>query len=161
MNINKAIQLAVIEMEKHNLISQGWTFRMDNAKRRFGLCEFTNKVISLSRYMTHLNEEAEVLDIIRHEIAHALAGFKAGHGILWKRKAIEVGARPEMYYSENKKIVKVKGNYEAVCPSCGNVSRRFRAPKANYSCSLCCPPHFNAEYLLVWKKVEKGLESSI
>ena len=38
MDLQLAGKLAIAEMDKHHLISKGWTFRFDNAHRRFGLC---------------------------------------------------------------------------------------------------------------------------
>jgi hypothetical protein len=53
---------------------------MDSAVRRFGTCRYSRKLITLSRQLIELNDQARVLDTILHEIAHALAGPKTGHG---------------------------------------------------------------------------------
>lgn len=42
--------------------------------------------------------EDEVEGIIRHEIAHCIAGWDADHGRLWKRVCREIGAVPSYFY---------------------------------------------------------------
>ena len=38
--------------------------------------------------------EEQLLDTVLHEIAHAIAGHEAGHGLLWKATARRIGATP-------------------------------------------------------------------
>jgi hypothetical protein len=59
-------------MREHQLLPK-WSFQFDSAKLAFGKCNFTDRVISLSRHLVELNNEAEVRDTVLHEIAHALA----------------------------------------------------------------------------------------
>lgn len=72
-------------------------FQWTRGKRQFGAAVFHGKkrTLRLSRPLVELNSEEEVRDVILHEIAHFLAGHEAGHGPLWKRYAVLVGARPE------------------------------------------------------------------
>ena len=64
-----------------------WSFGFDNAKRRAGLCNFTTKRITVSRYLASRFDDDEIHQILLHEVAHALAGPRAGHGPSWKRIA--------------------------------------------------------------------------
>lgn len=128
MDLQLAGKLAIAEMDKYHLISKGWTFRFDNARRRFGLCRYTTKTIYLSRHLVGMNAEAEVLNIIRHEVAHALAGSAAGHGRLWKLQCLVTGARPERCYSQKSGVQVPKGRYQGTCQSCGLVLQRFKRP---------------------------------
>ena len=68
-----------------------WTFDFDHAKRRAGLCNFSEKRITVSRYLAGRYEDDEVHQILLHEVAHALAGPAAGHGPKWKATARELG----------------------------------------------------------------------
>lgn len=99
MKINEANQLLNEKLFEFGLTEIGWKGQMDNAKRRFGYCAPRQKVISLSRPLTEVNSDAEVLDTILHEIAHALAYIKhgqdCGHDDRWKAICREIGARPE------------------------------------------------------------------
>lgn len=49
--------------------------------------------IELSRFIVRLARE-DVVDTIRHELAHAAAGIKEGHGRRWQEAATQLGARP-------------------------------------------------------------------
>ena len=67
-------------------------FVYNRGKRTLGMCDFTRKRIELSRYFVAHNDEAAVRDPLLHEIAHALAGEKAGHGPKWRRVCERIGA---------------------------------------------------------------------
>jgi hypothetical protein len=73
MKLADAQTLLLEKMVEHGLVNLGWKVNWDDAKKRFGYCSVSKKVISLSRPLTEANPESEVLDTILHEIAHALA----------------------------------------------------------------------------------------
>ena len=109
MDITTAATLAETLMAHHGLTETGWTFKMDRALSRLGLCQFGPKVISLGGAYVESAEAAAVRDTVLHEIAHALVGAfvltptgsvvrdrqgratKIGHGWQWKIKAREIG----------------------------------------------------------------------
>ena len=82
MNLYEAAHLAKELMTRHGLA--GWSFEFDHARRRFGRCDYTHRRITLSKPLTFLNPIEEVRDTLLHEIAHALAGERAGHGAKWR-----------------------------------------------------------------------------
>ena len=55
-----------------------WTFGFDNAKKRAGLCNYTAKRITVSRYLAARYDDDEIHQILLHEVAHALAGPARG-----------------------------------------------------------------------------------
>lgn len=94
MQLRDAIQLTNEEFEKWGLTD--WILKFNNRlTRALGRCLFVQKTIELQTRFVKENSEAVVLDTIRHEVAHALAGHKAGHGYEWKMWAVKVGANPE------------------------------------------------------------------
>ncbi len=125
MNIADGSSLARQKMNEHGLAE--WKVKLDGGKRRAGLCSHTRKTIQLSRYFIENNPPDVVLDTILHEIAHALVGEGHGHDDVWKRKAAEIGAKPERCYREH--VEMPKGNYRAKC-RCGYESYVFRLRKA-------------------------------
>jgi predicted SprT family Zn-dependent metalloprotease len=147
---NKAFEL----MKKHGLVAMGWTFKFDNAKRRFGVCRYRSRVIGLSRELTLLNSEAEVVDTILHEIAHALTP-RHHHDAVWRAKAIEIGCNGERCYSSDD-VKTPKGNYEAICPCCKHTHAKFKAPSKTKraSCGNCGNGKFDIAKLLIWEKVK-------
>lgn len=135
-------------MEPHWIAIAGkWKFQFDNAKVRFGQCDYNKHTIKLSRALVELNDEDRVRDTILHEIAHALAGPRAKHGRVWQRWCREVGIEPRRCYSEaNTKTV--KGKYTFACPAGHEVSYH-RLPKLARSCFLCHPAGYNVEHRLM------------
>jgi predicted SprT family Zn-dependent metalloprotease len=71
------------------------TARMTSAA---GYCHYQSKTISIAEWLTLRAGPAEIIDTVRHEVAHAIAGQDANHGPAWRRMAIELGARPEIHY---------------------------------------------------------------
>lgn len=102
MNITKAQQLAESLIKEH--LGKHWYFKWDMAKTAFGACHFTpvgkRNFITLSIPLTGINPVSHVTDTILHEIAHALAGYEAGHGDTWKYHAKIVGANPRASSSD-------------------------------------------------------------
>src|SRR5271157_3467668 len=73
---------------------QEWSFTFNRGKQTMGLCAYARRTIELSTYFVERNGQEEILDTILHEIAHALVGPGHGHDAVWKRKCVEIGARP-------------------------------------------------------------------
>jgi predicted SprT family Zn-dependent metalloprotease len=141
--------LANYLLERHGLRKGYWRFRFDSAKRRFGLCSYERKIISLSKHLVELNSDEEVEECLLHEMAHALAGPGTGHGEVWKAKCLEIGCKPNACY--NYEAVKVpEGKWKGTCPGCSTVFHQHRRPKTRKSCSDCGGGSFNLAYLIHW-----------
>jgi predicted SprT family Zn-dependent metalloprotease len=139
VNLFDAQHLARSLMRQHGLA--GWTFRFDYARRRFGSCRARQKVITLSRPLTFLNDETEVRDTILHEIAHALTPDD-GHGAQWKRKCVEIGARPKRCYGDESVASPPRrpAPYVMGCTSCGWWVDRRRRTRRKLVCKNCQSP---------------------
>lgn len=137
MNLITAQAKALVLMNKHGL--SDWTFQWDRKKTGFGFCRPSTKTISLSAPLTKINSDEEVVDTILHEISHALdwvRNKKMGHDWSWKKICIEVGCRPEQYFSE-KNVVMDKPLYTVRNITTGSIiSKYYRLPTkgvgANY-----------------------------
>lgn len=112
-----------------------WTFAFNRAKRSMGLCRHAKRRIELSVYYVLANSRESVRDTILHEIAHALAGARAGHGPAWKRLCLQIGATPERCGQARMP----SGAWSAVCPGCRREYTRHRRPQMSYrySCGDC------------------------
>ncbi|MCX5662930.1 MAG: SprT-like domain-containing protein [Planctomycetota bacterium] len=97
MEPHAARKLAVELLAQYGLAD--WTFTFDHARRRFGSCQPSRKVITLSKWLTFLNGPEQVSETILHEIAHALTPGD-GHGKRWRAACLRVGAKPERCYDE-------------------------------------------------------------
>lgn len=135
MNTTTAAQMARTLLDQHGLTE--WRVEFDRAKRRLGQCRYSTRTIGLGRdYVLH-NDENLVRDTILHEIAHALVGPGAGHGLVWKNKCREIGARP-VARKDWQEVNSPPGAWEGRC-GCG-VSKRHRRPKyphAVFQCRVC------------------------
>lgn len=139
-------------LKKHQL--HEWCFKFDHAKRRFGCCNYSNSVISLSRHLTRLNDEDEVRDTLLHEIAHALTPGD-GHGRKWKAKCLEIGAKPERCY-QAEEVEQTLAPYYLYCKHCGIEQPRFRRSRRIVACRDCCNRYnsgkFSDDFQLHWRE---------
>ena len=153
MTVEDATDFANNALRLHGLLDQGWSFTFDNARRRFGTCNYRTQTISLSRPLTVRNDAAQVRDTILHEIAHALTPG-AHHGAAWKLKAKEVGARPERGY-DSETVVLPPSPLVGSCsmPDCSGYDRYRRPSRAAY-CRKCWRRHGgrigDTRFRLVW-----------
>ena len=138
-------QLCDEELKKHNLWALGWrtnftksmTFNHphgNNCKNFIAYCDHSSKRLVFS--IPHLNarSEAELLDTIKHEVAHALAGHEAGHGEDWIKACEITGAKPLLSAPSNpnagraldvvetKKEKPVVKAIQNLCPICGETA---------------------------------------
>ena len=155
MNPADARTLAQVLLDEHAL--HDWTFAFNRRRRAFGLCDFQKRTIYLSAVLAELNGEAKVRDTLLHEIAHALAGPRAGHGPAWQKVARTVGAKPRRCYSAQE-VRQPQGRYLLVCPSCKEATPRYCSPTKVYACRGCCDRlnggHFSERYRLQLRQYE-------
>ena len=147
MNLIKTEKLANELLKKHGLINKGWRFEFDNATRRFGCCKYRSKRITLSKKLTELNDEENVLDTILHEIAHALTPSHH-HDSVWRAKALEIGCDGNRCYSSDE-VVTPESKYIAKCSGCGMIHKKHRQPKNISSCGKC-DRKYNPTYKLTY-----------
>jgi hypothetical protein len=147
MTLDKAKQLAIELMTEHGLIDKRWSFKFDQAKRRYGCCMHSRRIISLSSPLTQIRKDDKVRNTILHEIAHALVGGGHGHDDVWRSKALEIGCNGQRCSND----VSIKGNWVGECPN-GHVYYKHRISKAQKSCGICYPSKFNEKYLITFKK---------
>lgn len=123
-----------------------WTFDFDHAKKRAGLCNFTDHRISVSRYLAAKHDDDEVHQTLLHEVAHALAGPDAAHGPRWKKIARDLGyVGGTTHHGE---IAHERAPWVGRCPS-GHEHYRFRRPTRTSSCAKC-RRGFSPQHLITW-----------
>ena len=132
----------------------GYTFKFDNAKRRFGQCSYSDRKISLSKPLAsnNLDNFFQINDTILHEIAHALSykihGRRGmGHCKRWVHVAKSIGCNGIRCY-DSSQVKSIEHKYTLVCDTCGAENPRHRRPRQDYSCSRCEPNKFDERYLL-------------
>jgi predicted SprT family Zn-dependent metalloprotease len=135
-----AFAVARKEMDKHGL--QGWMLgRLSGRKTRtLGTCYPSRRRIELNEKFATSGLDSEVMDTIRHEIAHALAFLRynyVGHGEIWQRVCREIGARPYPKKELDGSTKQAMYKYTATCNCPGQVHGRGRAPRGTRICNRC------------------------
>ena len=95
-----SLALAKDEMRKYGLLDNGWQIKLDRSTTRAGMCIHNKKIITFSKFLfsnTTITKD-QVIDIILHEIAHALVGYEHGHDKVWRTKALELGCSGEVFH---------------------------------------------------------------
>jgi len=135
---------------RNHLDPQQWTFDFDNGKRRAGLCNYTDRRITISKHLVGIHTIDESLQVLAHEIAHALSGKAAGHGKKWLGTAKSLGYRAEKF--SGNEIARERAPWVGACPA-GHEHFRYRKPTRELSCGLCSK-RFSTTNLIAWRKAD-------
>ncbi|WP_299050194.1 SprT family zinc-dependent metalloprotease [uncultured Nocardioides sp.] len=146
MDITAALSMGEQLLAEHGLTT--WRVQVDRAKRRAGQCRYADQVITISAPLTRLHDEAEVRETLLHEVAHALAGPRAGHGPRWRAIATRIGSTGERCLSSD--APKVAGAWVGTCPA-GHTTERHRRPTRVATCSRCSRT-FSLDHVLTWTR---------
>ena len=145
MDLKALEKIARRELKANGL--HHWTFALAGTKRRLGVCKYRAKRIEVAEYYARHSPEESVLDTLRHEIAHALAGPAARHGPRWKAVAIRLGATPRSCENTGQAVTE-PGDWRATCPACAKTFHRYRRPMApgGYRCKCQARSPLTFEY---------------
>ena len=135
------------ELLAAHLPGRGWRFGFDRAVRRAGACHYAEMRITVSRHLAEAAEEAEVRQVLLHEVAHALAGHRAAHGPRWRSIAAGIGYTGTRLHDGP--IAEERARWLGTCPA-GHEHRRFRRPTRDLSCGLCSR-RFSRAALIAWR----------
>lgn len=118
-------------LDQHGLAT--WSVTFDNARRRAGLCNYNDRLISLSRPLMSQRTYAETLNTITHEVAHALTqGHKHDH--VWAAKHRSLGGDGLRCFAHFDETAPWIGTCEH-----GKQFPKYRQPKGMHGWSCRCP----------------------
>jgi predicted SprT family Zn-dependent metalloprotease len=129
-------------------LDPSWSFAFDNAKTRAGLCNYTDKRISVSRYLAARYEDDEIHQVLLHEVAHAMAGSRSGHGPKWKSVATDLGYEGKR--THDGAIATEFAPWLGRCPA-GHEHYRYKTPTRPLSCGKCARG-FSTANLITWTR---------
>lgn len=97
--------IAEAELDKHGLLAKGWSHHLidEGPRNRMGYCSDSKRqIVSNAHYIRYGLNAEQIVDTIRHEIAHALdgrtrysrTGRRMVHDAHWRMLARHVGANP-------------------------------------------------------------------
>lgn len=127
-------------------LDPSWSFGFDAAKTRAGLCNYTDRRITVSRHLAARFEDDEIHQVLLHEVAHALAGSRAGHGPRWKKVAADLGYEGKRLHDGA--IAGDLAPWVGTCPA-GHEHYRYRRPARPLACGKCSR-RFDAANLISW-----------
>lgn len=142
-----ALAFARKTLDEHGLTD--WKVEWDRAKRRAGQCRHDSKKITLSATLAKIYPPAVMVDVVLHEVAHALAGPKHKHDQHWKRIAVSLGATPKALLPPT--LPTPHAPWEGTCAHCGLVKRLHSMPRRVVSCGRCSSS-FRSDLVLQWAK---------
>ncbi|MDQ0726374.1 SprT-like domain-containing protein [Microbacterium sp. W4I20] len=131
-------------------LDDSWSFDFDHAKRRAGLCDYTKKRITVSRYLAARFDDDEIHQVLLHEVAHAMAGHTAAHGAAWKRVARDIGYVGGTTHRGETAVELAP--WVGRCPA-GHVTYRHRRPTRATSCARCSRT-FDQRHVFAWTRRE-------
>ena len=145
--LSVAHAMALATMARHIDLNV-WGFRFDNGKRRAGQCNYTSRVISISKHLVAHHSLDEVQQVVLHEVAHALVGKEAGHGPVFKKRAAALGYRGKNF--TGREIAANEASWVGHCKA-GHVHYRYRQPTRPLACGLCGKT-FSRANQIVWQR---------
>ncbi len=156
MTQGEARTIAARLLREHGLDEMGWTFKLDKAKRRAGLCDYEVRVISISGPQLNSLSYAGSLDTILHEVAHALLPHH-GHDQDWKDLFLALGGNGKRLTQAEEILVPLKPSVVGTCPACGIEIPRYRRPSLGIYIHKKCE---SEKRPVVWRKNGQILDVS-
>lgn len=102
----------------------------------------------MSRHLAGDWDDDEVHQILLHEVAHAIAGSRAGHGPVWRKTADELGYVGKR--THDGPVAVDRARWLGRCPA-GHEHHRFRKPSRPLSCAKCAK-RFDPAHLIAWTR---------
>lgn len=150
MLLHKAEREIMNLLNKHNLKQHGWVLNwtLDFPPLGETVVDGFYRSILLSIPYVELNNFSEVMETIKHEIAHAITYERFGllnHGKEWRSICREIGCKPELTAEQGTyRIPKV--GYGLVCSKCDYENWLIKGkPRKKHYCPDC-----KLELSLVW-----------
>jgi SprT protein len=116
-----------------------------------GRADYRSRLISLNPLLIH--HPAEIDRTFRHELAHILAQFRAGHrrilphGIEWQQACRDLGVADEKRCHNLPFPASERARpYLYKCPNCKRDFPRVRRIKRAVACLACCRAHNGGEF---------------
>ena len=138
MTLQEIETLAKQLIRKHEKVSglqPGWQFGFDLAASRGGVCWQRKKLITLSVTFCLKASREEIIDILLHEIAHAIVGHQHGHDAVWQEAAKRIGCSAERCHSVDHTPPRWVG--ECKCAGKQWERQRLTRPAKTGVCSKC------------------------
>lgn len=137
----RAFHKLAMERMAHYELADSWSIAYDRGRARAGACHFASRKLSFSRHLIAKTPK-QWMEVILHEIAHAIAGPEHHHDSTWQLICRAIGGSGERYH--DMVLVEPKWALECVagcwrrpclrrsllhrkplCPECGSPCKYF------------------------------------
>jgi predicted SprT family Zn-dependent metalloprotease len=144
VDIMQAMQLCNDLLKVHKL--NDWSTIWGQRRNVYGRCRYKYKVIELMQPYVEQAPDEEVINTIRHEIAHALVWTKfgvTGHNDVFYQMCQRIGAIPERCSS-----FQMTKKYRVTCNACGCRMQQYhrRVDITGHHCAKCGSTDIELEY---------------
>ena len=132
MNHLEAVRRCIEELRVNGLTD--WGVILSKSRYWYGLCVYEPKRIELSMPFLDVASDNEVVEVIKHEVGHAIAGNEAAHSGKWMNATARIGGNPSRCSP-----VKLKPRWNIHCEECGELMRGWNVQKdlSGYTCCKC------------------------
>lgn len=133
--MEKILHAKFAELKAEYDVLAGWRLFINPRLRAImGKCSYHTKTVHIAKWILGAVDEAEIMDTLLHEVAHAIVGHEAGHGPKWKAQARKIGGRGNRLGKAPTKAIPSRANgfkYGILCPNCGILEGHgfYRRPK--------------------------------
>lgn len=117
-------------IRKH--LPEPWRHEWGNAKKQAGVCRYRTHTIGLSAPIHRLGTLADLEQTVLHEVAHALAGGRAGHGPLWRATVTRIGGSAARCHA----LETPDAPWLGTCPN-GHEAKLYKRPDPSMRCAAC------------------------
>lgn len=133
MDVAEAKQLVEAEIAHH--LGAQWHIAYFKAARIYGQCRHhpTRNVIRLNELFLAQCNRQQVLELVRHEIAHGLAGRRSGHNKHFAAICNLLGTSPK---STMRLQLDVPHKFSLTCSHCGQIYKRHTW-RRTWRCGKC------------------------
>jgi predicted SprT family Zn-dependent metalloprotease len=154
--MSNALNNLQVAMEKYNVITElfanlkatysneldGYKLDFNNRISSLGCCSYREKVIYISRVHLQATNLNEMVDTLKHEVAHAYSYYHngrdgAGHNHHFYNACRVVGATPKRCASVTQDVVQITPKYVGICKVHNVVAKFHRFVSGKRSCNKC------------------------
>lgn len=132
------VNLHEIENFAKDLINEhcpSYRFEWSRGTTVHGQCNYTRRVIKLSKPYAMVASQDQLFNTITHEIAHAIVGAGHGHNFVWQHKHRELGGNGKRCSTTH---VPVTAKYVLTCErNCWTANYQRRPKLVGRICKRC------------------------
>ncbi len=111
-----------------------WTLAFNKSRTSLGQCNFETQTIFISEwFLRRPTSPQQAMMTLYHEVAHAIAGYGAGHALPWQATVMRLGGEANTTAPLDRKVFR----WVLECPDGCFEEGRYNQPRALALCGMC------------------------